>query len=248
MSFEALMPLVSTEGESLGALGAFLLGMSMGLTACTVTCLPFIGTWVMGRGRGGKAAAGDATAFLAGRVLAYGLLGLLAGLSGERLAGWLTGAAGNLAIGLASCMAAVWLLHGALPRLRPLLAPQGVALNFHPRRPAARAAVAGAGCAPARRADALPPFFLGAALSLTPCAPLGWLLTVCALSGSALSGLGSGLLFGTGAALSPLLVLLPLFGSFGRTLVEERRWLAGFLSAGAALVLLGLGVRRLLLI
>ena len=27
----------------------WLLGVSMGLTACTVTCLPFMGTWALGR-------------------------------------------------------------------------------------------------------------------------------------------------------------------------------------------------------
>ena len=28
----------------------WLLGVSLGLTACTATCLPFMGTWILGRG------------------------------------------------------------------------------------------------------------------------------------------------------------------------------------------------------
>jgi len=31
------------------------LGVSMGLTACTVTCLPFMGTWALGSRRAGSA-------------------------------------------------------------------------------------------------------------------------------------------------------------------------------------------------
>ena len=44
----------------------WLLGVSLGLTACTVTCLPFMGTGVLGRG-GGADSAGVAEA-VAGAV------------------------------------------------------------------------------------------------------------------------------------------------------------------------------------
>jgi hypothetical protein len=49
--------------QPIGFFAAWALGLTMGLTACTVSCLPFMGTWVLGRGgstgRGGPAPASD---------------------------------------------------------------------------------------------------------------------------------------------------------------------------------------------
>ena len=98
-----------------------------------------------------------------------------------------------------------------------------------------------------RRADSLPPLFLGAALSLTPCVPLASLLALAAASGSALLGAGYGLAFGLGATLTPILVLVPLAGRMGRELRSGRSWIGRWLLWGAAGVLIVLGLRRLLL-
>jgi thiol:disulfide interchange protein DsbD len=49
----------------------WLLGVSMGLTACTVTCLPFMGTWALGRASGQGEAFLHTGVFLAGRVCTY---------------------------------------------------------------------------------------------------------------------------------------------------------------------------------
>ncbi|MBR0564946.1 sulfite exporter TauE/SafE family protein [Azoarcus sp. L1K30] len=259
------------QGE-LGLLGSFMLGLSMGLTACTVTCLPFMGAWVLGRGKGQGAAMVDTWLFLGGRVLAYSVLGMLAGSLGAVLSRWLASGIGNASIGLASCVAGLWLLLPALravPGIYSTISPGarqrdacGVAggrsdapvvqpLRFvrdpvsRPVPPTERGA---SGCSAARRGVALPPFFLGVSLSLTPCAPLGWLLTVCALSGNALAGFGHGLAFGMGAAVTPLLLFLPLFGLLGSRLLEGRLWLSHWLGGGAGMVLVALGIKRLLLL
>lgn len=208
-------------GGEIGFLAVWLLGVSMGLTACTVTCLPFMGTWVLGRGAGQGEALRDTGVFLAGRVSAYSLLGLLAG----HLGGWLTqtldGGIGQVFIAAASIAAAVWLV---LP-----------ARHESP-------------CGAARRAAHTPPFLLGFSLSLTPCAPLASLLALCAVSGGAVAGMGYGLAFGLGAALTPLLVIVPLLGWLGRNFRDERPWLTRWLRWGAALVLAAIGVRRLLMV
>lgn len=248
------------QGE-LGLLGSMMLGVSMGLTACTVTCLPFMGTWVLGRGRGHDSAMADTWHFIGGRVFAYGLLGLLAGSLGEALSRWLASGVGNLSIGLASCFAGAWLL---LPILRNLArrlpgrtAPSSVPAAAQPMHFVSRRAFTVAlripagdasGCSALRRGASLPPFLLGASLSLTPCAPLGWLLTVCALSGSAGAGFGHGLAFGMGAAVTPLLLLVPLFGVLGSRLLDGRSWLADWMGGGAGAVLIVLGLKRLLLV
>ncbi|TCS73249.1 thiol:disulfide interchange protein DsbD/hypothetical protein [Sulfuritortus calidifontis] len=200
----------------LGELGGiWLLGLSLGLTACTVTCLPFMGTWVLARERG--AVWADTFAFLAGRIAAYAGLGLAAGLAGAWLAATLKAGVGHLAIGLASGAAGLW-----------LLAETG-------HRP----------CAVQRRAAQLSPFALGFSLSLVPCAPLASLLAFAAQTGSAPAGAAYGLVFGLGAAATPLLLVLPLLGRLGQRLRAERAWLGIWLRRAAGLVLVVLGVYRL---
>lgn len=210
----------------------WLLGVSMGMTACTVTCLPFMGTWALGRAGGRHEALAHTATFLAGRVTAYTLLGAAAGLAGIGLAKALGGSLGNLAIGTASVLAGVWLIV----------------------RPAAGCATAAPAQAPLRfqrgtatRRDGLPPLFLGAALSLTPCTPLASLLALAANAGGAPQGAAYGLAFGLGAAVTPILVLVPLAGHFGRELRTERAWLVRWLAWGAAAVLIALGARRILM-
>jgi sulfite exporter TauE/SafE len=201
-------------------LAVWLLGVSLGLTACTATCLPFMGTWVLGRGGTQGEAVRDTLLFAGGRIAAYALLGALAGGAGIWLAAMLNGGTGNLVIGLASIAAGLWLL-------RPMEA----------HKP----------CGVMRKAGNTPPLLLGFSLSLTPCAPLASLLAVCAAAGSVGSGMANGVAFGLGAALTPLLVLLPLICAFGAKLRENRDWLTHWIRWGAAAVLVLLGARRILL-
>lgn len=208
----------------------WLLGVSMGLTACTVTCLPFIGTWALGRASSQREALLHTGVFLAGRIVTYTLLAALAGMAGLGLAQALGGAWGNAIIGSASILAGLWLLAkpagkrcGAVPPA-PTFAP--VRIHRH-------------------KADSLPPLFLGAALSLTPCTPLASLLALAAQAGSAAQGATYGLAFGLGAAMTPILVLAPLAGRLGRELRAGRAWLSRWLLWSAAAVLIVLGLRRL---
>lgn len=209
------------EAGGAGLVSAWLLGVSMGLTACTITCLPFMGSWVLGRGGMRREALIDTAAFLAGRVAAYAVLGAIAGGFGAWFTEVLASGIGHVAIGLSSIVAGLYLLRP----VRPILP-----------------------CGAKKRGAEAPPFLLGASLSLTPCAPLASLLAACALAGGAASGLGYGMAFGFGAAVTPLILLLPALGFVGRQMVGERRWLAKALKWGAAALLVILGVRRLLLV
>ncbi|MEW6132525.1 MAG: sulfite exporter TauE/SafE family protein [Pseudomonadota bacterium] len=198
-----------------GLASAWLLGLSLGLTACTVTCLPFMGTWVLARGA--STAWSDTLAFLAGRVCAYAALGFAAGMAGAWLATALERGIGHAAIGLASVGAGAWLLAGRGQR----------------------------GCGLRRKADGLSPFALGFSLSLVPCAPLASLLAFAAQAGSSPLGAGYGLAFGLGTAVTPLLLVLPLLGRFGERLRQERAWLSDWLRRGGGLVLVILGLYRI---
>ena len=198
----------------------WLLGLSLGLTACTATCLPFMGTWVLGRGGTQMQALRDTLLFVSGRILAYTLLGAIAAGAGTWLAQVMRGGTGNFIIGVTSVAAGVWLL---------------------------RSAKAHAPCSAASSAGGTPPLLLGFSLSLTPCAPLASLLAVCAAAGSIRWGMASGVAFGLGAALTPLLILLPLVSLLGSNLRENREWITRWIRWGAAAVLIVLGVRRVLL-
>lgn len=199
----------------------WLLGVSLGLTACTATCLPFMGTWILGRGGSQLQALRDTAMFVSGRVLAYTLLGAIAGGAGAWLAQAMRGGTGNAVIGLVSIAAGAWLLRSGKTH-----APCGVA----------------------RGAGSTPPLLMGFSLSLTPCAPLASLLAVCAAAGSIEMGMANGVAFGLGAALTPLLILLPLISLLGKSLRDNREWLTRWMRWGAAAVLILLGLRRLLLV
>ena len=199
----------------------WLLGASLGLTACTATCLPFMGTWVLGRGGTQMQALRDTALFVSGRILAYILLGALAAGAGAWLAQMMRGGTGNFIIGAASIAAGLWLL-----RPGKMHAP----------------------CDAARNSGSTPPLLLGFSLSLTPCAPLASLLAVCAAAGSVKLGMASGAAFGLGAALTPLLVLLPLISLLGKNLRDNREWLTRWIRWGAAAVLVLLGLRRIFLV
>lgn len=202
--------------EPISGLTVWLLGASLGMTACAVSCLPFIGTWAFGRG--GQGRDWDLALFLGGRLIAYTVLGALAGGLGRWFVQELSQGWGNAAIGMASLASALWLVW---PR------------QSH------------RSCAALNRFAGLSPLLLGAALTLIPCAPLATLLSTCAAGGDAWQGGKFGALFGAGALLTPMLFLIPAVGSLARRIQSNREWLVPWLQRGAALVLALLGLRRI---
>lgn len=207
--------------DLLASLGTvFLLGVSLGLTACAVTCLPFIGTLVVGKAEGRSAGMRDAALFLCGRLLAYAALGGLAGLIGTEFVQMLAAGTGNAVIGLVSVASGLML--GALPQMS-----------------------AHAACQRMRASNALPPLAMGVALTLIPCAPLTTLLASSAASGSPLHGTLNGLVFGLGALLTPMLVLIPATASLAQRIALDQPWLVGTLRMAASLVLIAIGLRRI---
>jgi cytochrome c biogenesis protein CcdA len=211
------------EASALTEVGLFsvwVLGLSVGLTTCTAACMPYLGTWAMGQGRGGASSMFDTGAFALGKILAYAVLGGLAGILGETLTKVLNGGLGHYLIGASAILAGLWMIW---PRSRPQ------------------------GCNRARQGERLHPFGMGFALSFTPCAPLAALLTACAASNDPAMGFLYGMIFGLGAALTPLFIVIPILGSFGRGLREQRPWLGRWLLILGGLVLVSIGLHRILL-
>ncbi|MBE9558639.1 MAG: sulfite exporter TauE/SafE family protein [Proteobacteria bacterium] len=210
-----------TAPQMVGLLSIWVLGLSVGLTACTVTCLPFMGALVVGGGHDGGAAFRQTAVFALGKVAAYVLLGGAAGALGEILLDVIAGNLGHWLIGGVSILAGIWLVAGAK-----------VVKS----------------CATSRLLQGSPPFLLGFALSFVPCAPLAALLAAAALAGDPAQGLAMGGAFGLGAALTPLFLVLPMLGLFGREMLAERPHLLTWMRWGGAVVLAALGLRRIFLV
>jgi cytochrome c biogenesis protein CcdA len=71
---------------------------------------------------------------------------------------------------------------------------------------------------------------------------LAALLTACAAAGSFEQGIAYGFMFGLGAALTPLFIILPLLGRFAQQLRVNQPWLERWLVifGGSVLVVMGL--------
>jgi cytochrome c-type biogenesis protein len=204
--------------DEISAVSVLLLGLSLGMTACAVTCMPFIGTWAFGRAESQSGAWRDTLSFLGGRLVAYTTLGGISGGLGAFFVKQLSAGIGNIAIGLVAIFAATWLLWPSAK------SPQ---------------------CSSRKRLHGLPPMLMGAAMTLIPCAPLTTLLAAAAAGGSIERGAFLGLLFGTGALMTPMLVLIPVAAGLGRHIRLERHWIIVWVRSGAAAVLFYLGKVRL---
>nr|VFJ62780.1 MAG: thiol:disulfide interchange protein DsbD [Candidatus Kentron sp. DK] len=201
--------------ERVGLLSTWMLGVSVGLTLCSASCLPYMGSWILGRNQKTSAILADTGLFAFGRILAYATLGATAGGLGEALLRHLQSGVGNILMGAASILAGLWLI-GARQR-------------------------SGHACGPGGRSH-LPPLLLGYSLGFVPCPPLAALLTISALAGGGIGmGMAYGIAFGLGAALTPLFVILPLLGGLGRALRSGRPWLGSWMTwlAGSILVVIG---------
>ena len=206
---------------AVGLASIWVLGLTVGLTACTATCLPFMGALVVGGEQSAIGAFRQTGAFALGKVLAYAVLGAAAGYLGEVLLDVVEGDLGHWMIGGVSIIAGVLLVYGHK---------------------------AAHGCRTSRLLGGAPPLALGFVLSFVPCAPLAALLAAAALGGDVGHGLAMGVVFGLGAAVTPLFVVMPLLGRLGRELTAENPRLLSALRWTGAGVLVALGLRRILLV
>jgi thiol:disulfide interchange protein DsbD len=188
------------------------LGLFFGLSACTVSCLPYLAPVFLASDGGIRRSWSIVLPFSLGRLFSYGSLGLAAALAGRYLGdspageavGWISGMAAILVGGALLLRSApgcggacaspaasgkVDSMEGAHPE--PLV---HVPLHASRRDPAARALLPGG------------LFLMGAGMALSPCAPLGTVLFSAALLGRAADGLALGLAFGLGAIVIPSLV------------------------------------------
>ena len=159
------------------AAGLFTLGLVYGATVCSMTCLSYLGPYLLGTGTGFRDGVLSSLAFGLGKICCYVFLGGLAGYLGQKLtySPAQTWAMGLVLIGVALSM--------------PFVAKKGCRDKCHQS---------------SKRASLLT---LGAATSLVPCPPVLAILTLAAGQGSMVTGMGFGLFYGLGIIISPLLLV-----------------------------------------
>ncbi|MBF0427524.1 MAG: sulfite exporter TauE/SafE family protein [Magnetococcales bacterium] len=203
--------MIEIDGFALAATAV--LGLTMGLTACSAFCLPYFGSWVLGGD--GTRSWNDAGWFFLGRVIAYALLGGMAAALGHVVLLSDSPSLGRLVLSGVSLLAGLFLL-------------------FFSSSP---------GTCHGAKFTHWPPLLLGMAVSLVPCPPLGALLVACALSGEIVMGLLHGMIFGLTTSLTPVLLASLLLGHAGRELRGMFPGLAPWLRRGAGVVLVILAAR-----
>lgn len=205
-----------------------------GFSACTISCLPYLGPIFLASDGGIRQSWRTVLPFSLGRLSSYAGLGSLAGFVGQYL--------GDDA-GLGSVR---WILGCAAIMV-------GLALLLR-RAPRAACGTPAAAQQPLQRLDSAAPrtlmpgglFLLGVSMALTPCAPLGTVLFSAALSASAAHGLALGLSFGLGAIALPALIFGIGVAYIGARLREQlRHWRHGVQRLSALLLIVVGGINLL---
>jgi thiol:disulfide interchange protein DsbD len=216
------------------ALSALLLGIIYGATFCTLTCSPFIASYIIGTDKGTRRGIWLSIIFNSGRVITYGVLGLLVGLAGGAFlvegvyARW-----GALVFGIAVAALGIWIAVRRRPdRVGCACGPeaswmQRLRHRFEPKEgDGGELSAAG----------------MGLLIGLVPCPPLIALLLFSAAIGSAAMGLVLGLLFGIGTIISPIIIVAAAAGWFSDRVSREAPLMTSGLRRMAGLMLVLLGI------
>ncbi|MCD6274252.1 MAG: sulfite exporter TauE/SafE family protein [Deltaproteobacteria bacterium] len=206
---------------------ALLLGITSGISQCTVVCAPFISTYVMGTRKGAAEGLKSFFVFSAGRVFMCSMLGLGAGYMGAAF----TGMERNFKYGSIIYGAAL-ILTGSLMLMRPICVcrkseDKKRLFAFLSRRFAFN---------PTTHL-----FVMGSALATIPCPPMGAMLLYSLNMQSIISCGIMMALFGIGTVVSPLAFISVAAGWFSgkiKTGAPQYRMIFQRIS-GSILILLG---------
>lgn len=196
--------------------GIFLLGLAYGATVCSLSCLPWLGPYLLGCGDGFRDGLAGALFFMLGKTVSYTIFGALAGLLGQVMT--MSADQQRLIPGLALIGAAL---------LLPLMSKESCR-----HRPVT-----------AEKRGSL--LMLGMATSLTPCPPLAAILVLAAGGGSWLAGAAYGLLYGGALMVSPLLIAGGGLALIGRQIRRECGGFKPWLQGASMLIMVVMGLRVL---
>jgi len=197
--------------------GLFLLGLLYGATACSLTCLPYLGPYLLSTGRGFRDGVRSSLLFLSGKLICYMFVGGLSTYLGNVLM-------------LEHSMTARWIIGIAIITF-------GLSIQIvRPECPRKGEAIG----------KGISLFLLGLTTSLIPCPPLIAIFLVAAKSGSLISGISYGLVYGMGLVLSPLILACGVLSLIARTIRVEVNGLMPYLRTTSTVLIIFMGVRMII--
>jgi sulfite exporter TauE/SafE len=212
---------------------AIALGLVFGMSACTITCLPYLGPVLLASDGGIRHSWRTLLPFSLGRLTTYASLATAAGMAGQYLGKATAGGEVRWLLGTAAVLVGLALLLRSSTRGACNSGSEASIVRLER----------------GRTQKALMPgglFLMGAGMALSPCAPLGTVLFSAAATASAGHGLALGLGFGLGAITIPSLFYGVGIAYLGSRLRERlQQWLPGIERLSALLLIL-VGTRNLL--
>lgn len=200
----------------------FIIGALYGFTTCSLTCLPYLGPYMMGVGGGFKDGMNASLFFIAGKIITY------SALSGT--AAWL----------------GMELIKGDEDFLKYIISIPlifiGLMLLFKKDK--------SSGCSnkpfasifhkTANKKTHL--FIMGVLTSIIPCVPLSALLLLAIKSGSIFNGALYGLVYGSGLIVSPIVIAGGFFGFISERIKIEMPDMAKIMRTVSAVAIIFAGI------
>ncbi|MGD8833487.1 MAG: sulfite exporter TauE/SafE family protein [Desulfobacteraceae bacterium] len=197
----------------------FLLGMISGAGICSLSCLHYLGPYLMGTGRGFRDGVLASWIFLCGKIVSYSILCGFAAIFGKLF------------------LSETFRPGGVLPGI--ILIAIAFTIPFS-RRP-------GCGtnrCTTTRKVSL---FGLGVSSSLLPCPTMAAVFLLAANKGAIIAGMGYGAMFGVGLALSPLMIIGGGLSMIANRLRLEPGNLISAVRALSIIIMIGMGIRLMLM-
>ncbi len=187
--------------ESLAYTSLFLIGLSYGVTACMLSCMPFLSPILLANSRSISHAMAVVLPFSIGRVASYVLMAMLASVSMLQIKNIIDNPAiSQVILGSATMIIAVVLFY------RTYTESPSHSCSSKPMN--SKTSIVGY-------------FTMGLAISLNPCAPIMTLIAAAANSSSMSNAAFMGLSFGLGAIGASLLFYGFLISSVAREIVSQ---------------------------
>jgi len=200
-----------------GGAGIVTMGFITGSTACSLSCLPIVGPYLISTGRGFRDGIMTAASYMLGKICAYSAM-----------------SAGAAWVGRA--LVQVDMPHGRLIAGWALIGAGMILPLFSRRIRCGRTLHWGRGTSL---------FLVGVSTSFTPCLPLAGLFALAAQTGSVWTGLLYGLLYSTGLLIVPVLLAGGVLGMISETLRAKAGAFMPAVRGLSAVILMVMGIQML---
>jgi len=195
------------------ACNLFMLGITYGMTVCSLTCLPYLGPFLAGTGGGFRDGCGSVITFFVGKTFTYTVLGGLAASFGQSMH---TNAMGKTVMAAVIICTALTIPLFSSAQCGRTLRQSGKRLSF---------------------------FAIGGISGLVPCPPLAAVLLLAASQTTILAGAACGLSFGCGLAVSPAIPLGGLLSFVSAGVTREVATFAPYLRFVSMAIMVLAGIR-----